>query len=130
MRSLCVSPLGLFAVVSFPMSLRSKEVDGIVYEVDCQLITIKAGADVDIGLFFFLSLISCSRLEFCVSLGANPSSEEQGEALEDGDTQVNNVVHSFRLQSTTFDKKSFLTYLKVFIPVYLVEASGDVLSLR
>ncbi len=27
----------------------SKLVDGIVYEVDCQLITVKAGADVDIG---------------------------------------------------------------------------------
>ena len=29
--------------------LCSKEVDGIVYEVDCQLITVKPGADVDIG---------------------------------------------------------------------------------
>ena len=46
--------------------------------------------------------------------GANPSAEEGGdEALEDGAIQVNNVVHSFRLQSTTFDKKSYLTYLKV-----------------
>ena len=48
-----------------------------------------------------------------VFLGANPSAEEQEEALEDGATQVNNVVHSFRLQQTSFDKKSFLTYLKV-----------------
>lgn len=46
-------------------------------------------------------------------LGANPSAEEQDEALEEGATQVNNVVYSFRLQSTSFDKKSFLTYLKV-----------------
>jgi len=45
--------------------------------------------------------------------GANPSAEEQEEALEEGAVQVNNVVHSFRLASTTFDKKSFLTYLKV-----------------
>ncbi|PCH41026.1 translationally controlled tumor-associated [Wolfiporia cocos MD-104 SS10] len=72
-----------------------KEVDGIVYEVDCSLITVKAGADVDIG--------------------ANPSSEEQDEALEDGATQVNNVVYSFRLQSTQFDKKTFLTYLKGYM---------------
>ncbi|KAH8999124.1 translationally controlled tumor-associated [Lactarius akahatsu] len=72
-----------------------KEVDDIVYEVDCQLITVKAGADVDIG--------------------ANPSAEEQEDALEEGATQVNNVVHSFRLQSTTFDKKSFLTYLKGYM---------------
>lgn len=46
-------------------------------------------------------------------VGANPSQEEQDEALEDGATQVNNVVHSFRLQQTQFDKKSYLTYLKV-----------------
>ena len=45
-------------------------------------------------------------------LGANPSAEEQEEALADGAAQVNNVVHSFRLQQTTFDKKSYLTYLK------------------
>ncbi|KAA1466409.1 translationally controlled tumor-associated [Dentipellis sp. KUC8613] len=72
-----------------------KEIDDIVYEVDCQLVTVKAGADIDIG--------------------ANPSEEEQDEALEEGSTQVNNVVHSFRLQSTSFDKKSFLTYLKGYM---------------
>ncbi|KAF8812484.1 translationally-controlled tumor protein [Phlegmacium glaucopus] len=72
-----------------------KLVDDVVYEVDCQLIVVKAGADIDIG--------------------ANPSPEEQEEALEDGATQVNNVVHSFRLQSTTFDKKSYLTYLKGYM---------------
>jgi len=76
---------------AFPVKL----VDDIVYEVDCQLVTVKAGADVDIG--------------------ANPSTEEQEEALEEGATQVNNVVHSFRLQSTTFDKKSYLTYLKGYM---------------
>lgn len=32
------------------ISLPSKLVDDIVYEVDCQLTTVKAGADVDIGL--------------------------------------------------------------------------------
>ncbi|KAI0638182.1 translationally controlled tumor-associated [Trametes polyzona] len=72
-----------------------KEVDDIVYEVDCQMITVKPGADVDIG--------------------ANPSAEEQEEALEEGATQVNNVVYSFRLQSTQFDKKSYLTYLKGYM---------------
>jgi hypothetical protein len=59
-------------------------------------------------------------------LGANPSSEEQDESLDDNAKQVNNVAHSFRLQETSFDKKSFLPYLKVFIPIYLVQASGDV----
>jgi hypothetical protein len=56
MRSLCLSSLGLFAVISLPMSLRSKLVDDVVYEVDCSLITIKEG-DVDIGLFFFRLLL-------------------------------------------------------------------------
>ncbi|KAH0587626.1 hypothetical protein H2248_006395 [Termitomyces sp. 'cryptogamus'] len=76
---------------AFPIKL----VDDIVYEVDCQMITVKAGADIDIG--------------------ANPSAEETEEALEDGASQVNNVVHSFRLQSTSFDKKSYLTYLKGYM---------------
>lgn len=127
MRSPCWSCLVF--VVSLLMSLQSKVVDDIVYEVDCQTILIKKGADVDIGLFFCPYILFLIRL-LTFLLGANPSSEEQEDALEDGAEQVNNVVHSFRLQQTTFDKKSFLTYLKVFIPVYLVQASGDVLSLR
>ncbi|CAK9786212.1 translationally controlled tumor-associated [Cutaneotrichosporon oleaginosum] len=71
-----------------------KTVDDVVYEVDCQMIIVKEG-DVDIG--------------------ANPSAEEAEEALEAGAEQVNNVVHSFRLQSTQFDKKSYLTYLKGYM---------------
>jgi len=71
-----------------------KLVDDIVYEIDCQMIVIKEG-DVDIG--------------------ANASAEEQQEALEDGAKQVINAVHSFRLQSTQFDKKSYLTYLKGYM---------------
>ena len=27
----------------------SKEIDGVAFEVDCSMVTIKAGADVDIG---------------------------------------------------------------------------------
>ena len=57
----------------------------------------------------FLYTVSCINY----FSGANPSAEEQEDALEDGAQQVNNVVYSFRLQSTSFDKKSFLTYLKV-----------------
>ncbi|KAI0723299.1 translationally controlled tumor-associated [Earliella scabrosa] len=72
-----------------------KEVDDVVFEVDCSMITVKPGADVDIG--------------------ANPSAEEAEESLEEGATQVNNVVYSFRLQQTSFDKKSYLTYLKGYM---------------
>ncbi|WWC66509.1 uncharacterized protein I206_100411 [Kwoniella pini CBS 10737] len=71
-----------------------KEINDIAYEVDCSMIIVKEG-DVDIG--------------------ANPSAEEAEEALEAGASQVNNVVHSFRLQSTAFDKKSYLTYLKGYM---------------
>ena len=69
------------------------DVDDVVYEVDASMIVVKEG-DVDIG--------------------ANASAEEQAEALEDGAQQVNNIVHSFRLSSTSFDKKSYLTYLSAF----------------
>jgi hypothetical protein len=66
-------------------------------------------------------LFSQTLTYFRKTLGANPSAEDQEESLEDGATQVNNVIHSFRLQSTTFDKKSYLTYLKVAsFPVALV----------
>ena len=37
------------------------------------------------------------------------------EALESGATQVNNVVHSFRLVATQFDKKSYLSHLKEYM---------------
>jgi len=70
------------------------EVDDVAYEVDSALVTIKEGE---------------------VNIGANASAEEASESLEDGARQVNNLVHSFRLQSTTFDKKSYLTYLKGYM---------------
>lgn len=73
---------------------RSNTVDDIAYEVDAKMIVISDG-DVDIG--------------------ANPSAEEQEEALENGGQQVNNIVHSFRLTPTQFDKKSYLTYLKGYM---------------
>ena len=45
--------------------------------------------------------------------GANASAEGgDDEALEDTAVKVNNIVHSFRLQSTQFDKKGYLAYLK------------------
>ncbi|KAJ3521522.1 hypothetical protein NM688_g9006 [Phlebia brevispora] len=84
-----------------------KEVDNVVYEVDCAMITIREG-DVDIG--------------------ANPSAEDQEEGLEDGAQVVNNIVHSFRLQQTSFDKKSYLSYLKGYmkaVKVYLQDNSPD-----
>jgi len=73
-----------------------KVVDGIVYEVDCAMVQQRKGVDVDIG--------------------ANASAEGgDDEALEDGVETVNNVVASFQLSSTSFDKKSYLTYLKGYM---------------
>ncbi|CAB4492927.1 unnamed protein product [Rhizophagus irregularis] len=55
-----------FCSDAYPMKL----VDDVVYEIDCQLVTVKKGVDIDIG--------------------ANPSAEEAEEALEEGSEQVNN----------------------------------------
>jgi hypothetical protein len=68
------------------------EVDDVIYEVDAQMIVVSEGE---------------------VDIGGNPSAEEQAEALENGASQVINVVHTFRLQGTQFDKKSYLVHLKV-----------------
>jgi hypothetical protein len=72
------------------------------------MITVRAGCDVDIG--------------------ANASAEETEEALEDGDIQVNNVVYSFRLNETQFDKKSYMAYIKGYMKAvknYLLENNPD-----
>ncbi|KAJ2764237.1 hypothetical protein IWQ56_004565 [Coemansia nantahalensis] len=50
-----------------------------------------------------------------VNTGANASAEEAEEALEDGAKQVNNVIESFRLQPTNFDKKSYTAYMKGYL---------------
>lgn len=71
-----------------------KEVDDIVIELDAAQIVVTEG-DVDIG--------------------GNPSAEEAQEALDNGGQQVINIVHSFRLQQTSFDKKQYLSHLKGYM---------------
>ncbi|SCV03659.1 LAME_0H12200g1_1 [Lachancea meyersii CBS 8951] len=71
-----------------------KLVDGVIYEANCDMV--KVGGD-------------------NVDIGANPSAEGGDDDVEDGSEMVNNVVHSFRLQQTAFDKKSFLTYIKGYM---------------
>merc|ERR1711977_216002 len=83
------------------------EVEDVVYEADAQMITIKEGA---------------------VDIGANASAEEAEETLEEGEQRVNNVVHSFRLTETQFDKKSYMTYLKGYmkaVKAHLATANPD-----
>lgn len=57
--------------------------------------------------------------------GANASAEEADEGVEDGAQQVNNVVNSFRLTQTSFDKKSYLSHLKSMFTSH--SKIGDVL---
>jgi hypothetical protein len=65
------------------------------------MVTVKTGIDVDIG--------------------ANPSAEEQDEALEEGEERVNQIVQTFRLQQTSFDKKTYMTYLRVRTqPIFII----------
>ncbi|KAF2104276.1 microtubule/calcium-binding protein [Rhizodiscina lignyota] len=75
-------------------SYNLKEIDGCVYEADCKKISV-GGENIDIG--------------------ANPSAEEGEEGVEDTSQTVIDVVHSFRLNETSFDKKSYLTHLKDYM---------------
>ncbi|KAJ2988111.1 Translationally-controlled tumor protein [Globomyces sp. JEL0801] len=80
------------------------DVDDIAYE----MIIVKQGADVDIG--------------------ANASAEEAAEEMEDGDVQVNNLVYSMGLTETSFDKKSYMGYIKGYmkaIKKHLAETNPD-----
>ncbi|KAK0711651.1 Mss4-like protein [Lasiosphaeris hirsuta] len=80
------------------------EVDGIAYEVDCAMI-VEGAVHVDTG--------------------ANASAEEEEEGVEDTAVKVNNVLNSFRLQSTSFDKKSYLTYLKGYMKAIKAKLKED-----
>jgi hypothetical protein len=86
-----------------------KEVDGAVYECDCAMITLGA-VEVSKLLSRFSNLQHV--LISLIDTGANASAEEAEEGVEDGAVQVNNVVNSFRLSQTSFDKKTYLSHLK------------------
>ncbi|KAF2148321.1 microtubule/calcium-binding protein [Myriangium duriaei CBS 260.36] len=72
-----------------------KLVDGVVYEANCSKITL--GVD-------------------NIDIGANASAEGgDDEGADDAAQQVIDIVHSFRLQETSFDKKSYLGHLKGYM---------------
>ncbi|KAF2764505.1 microtubule/calcium-binding protein [Teratosphaeria nubilosa] len=71
-----------------------KEIDGVIYEADCKKIAV-GGETFDTG--------------------ANASAEEAEEGADDQVQQVIDVVHSFRLNETSFDKKSYLGHLKTYM---------------
>ncbi|OQE14128.1 hypothetical protein PENFLA_c040G09588 [Penicillium flavigenum] len=73
----------------FSSAFLMKQVDNIVYEVDCQMVTVKKAATTDFD--------------------ADDSTEEEGVKV------VNNVVETFGLQETTFNKASYLSNFKGYI---------------
>jgi hypothetical protein len=50
-----------------------------------------------------------------IDIGANPSEEEENEEYAAGSRTVNNIVEAFRLQETSFDKKSYMVYIKDYM---------------
>ncbi|KAB8271995.1 translationally-controlled tumor protein [Aspergillus minisclerotigenes] len=68
-----------------------KEVDDIVYEVDCKFIEFKNHSDDDIE-------------------------EDTSEKAPNKTFSVIDVVHAFNLQQTEFDKKSYYEHLKSYAP--------------
>ena len=50
-----------------------------------------------------------------IDIGANPSTEEGEEALDDQEQMVNNVISAFHLQETPFTKKQFMGYIKTYM---------------
>jgi len=75
---------------SYEMKLK----DGVMYEADCKKISV-GGDNIDIG--------------------GNPSAEEAEETTEDASQTVLDIAHSFRLNETQFDKKSYLGHLKQYM---------------
>lgn len=100
----------------FSDAFKITEIDDMAFEVDCKMVSMKSGVDVDIG--------------------ANPSAEEGGDDAgpsgEDGGAAtVNNVVYSFRLSETQFDKKAYMTYIKGYmktVKAYLTANKPDRLA--
>jgi hypothetical protein len=71
------------------------EIDDVVYEVDCKMIT---------------------KGPISVNTGANASAEgEDDEGVDDQSYQVIDVVDSFRLEQTSFDKKSYIACIKAYM---------------
>eukprot|EP01006_Ploeotia_vitrea_P021160 TRINITY_DN53508_c0_g1_i1.p2 TRINITY_DN53508_c0_g1~~TRINITY_DN53508_c0_g1_i1.p2 ORF type:complete len:192 (-),score=111.54 TRINITY_DN53508_c0_g1_i1:1563-2087(-) len=75
-----------------------KEYDGAVFKVQSKQI-IEGNDDIDIG--------------------ANPSAEEQAEALADGATQVINLVSAHKLQKMEMDKKEYKALQKMWFKKFL-----------
>ncbi|KAI9893278.1 MAG: hypothetical protein M1814_000407 [Vezdaea aestivalis] len=101
-----------------------KEIDNAVYEVDCKMITI--GGE-NVGRRAIAQAYLFVLLTFGLSdIGANPSAEEADEGTDDQKQQVIDIVHSFRLVQTNYDKKQYTSHLKSYMKAVKakMEASG------
>ncbi|CAD0038787.1 unnamed protein product [Aureobasidium pullulans] len=91
-----------------------KLVNGAVYEVDCANIVV-GNDNIGTPASFHNSLATGTNKTFA-DIGANPSAEDGGdEGADDTASTAIDVVHSFRLVKTSFDKKSYMGYLKQYI---------------
>jgi len=75
-------------------SFEPKEVDGILYEVDAAMITVGGES---------------------YNTGANASEEEGDEGVEDSVAKVNNIIHTFQLQSIPLSKADYKGHIKTYI---------------
>ncbi|KAJ2159899.1 hypothetical protein GGF46_002681 [Coemansia sp. RSA 552] len=85
---------------AYPMTKKGD----LLYEVDCALINIGVG-DIDIG--------------------ANASAEGGDEQVEDSVETKINLVHSMRLAETSFDKKSYMSYIKGYMKKILAHLEEE-----
>lgn len=77
-----------------------KEIDDVAFEVDCAMINIKNDV---------------------VDISTNPSEEDAKDEVK----TVNNLVYSFRLVQTTFDKESYSNYIKSYLKAIEDRLPGD-----
>ena len=92
-----------------------KLVDGAVYEVDCARITI-GNDNIGTPASFLTTALPQALTRPFADIGANPSAEDGGdEGTDDTASTAIDVVHSFRLQPTFFDKKTYMAFLKQYI---------------
>eukprot|EP01116_Phalansterium_solitarium_P006547 TRINITY_DN18883_c0_g1_i1.p1 TRINITY_DN18883_c0_g1~~TRINITY_DN18883_c0_g1_i1.p1 ORF type:complete len:171 (-),score=79.82 TRINITY_DN18883_c0_g1_i1:253-765(-) len=82
---------------AYPMKL----IDDVVYEVESKNIT-KSEGNYDIG----------------ANASEDPDAEKE-DAFEATSETVNNVLDAHRLQTTSFDKKSYMTYIKGYMKAVL-----------
>jgi len=79
---------------AYPM----KEVDDVVYEVESKQI-VKEEGSYDIG----------------ANASEDPDAEKEDDGFDSSKVTVNNVIEAHQLTTTSFDKKSYMTYIKGYM---------------